>query len=105
MFKGLLPVNLPDNWFKGDTSAIRFANLDGKQAIDFRPVGGPVLAFWVSSTPESSQVFQHYEKVPEAAAAAADWGTSNQHAFAVCGRQVVKMFGQSSEELDLTHLA
>lgn len=54
MFKGLLPVNLPDEWFS-DASSIRFANIDGKQAIDFRAVGGPVLAFWVSSTPDTSQ--------------------------------------------------
>lgn len=106
MFKGLLPVNLPDSWFADPArvEAIRYANMGGRQAVDFRPVGGPILAFWVSSGPDTGEVTQHHKELTPEAVTGLDWGTTSAHAFSVCSRDVVRMFGQSGTEIDLTHL-
>lgn len=107
LFKGLLPVNLPDNWFthQAKVQEIKYACLDGRQGIDFRPVGGPVLVFWVSSGPDTGEVQQHHKRLQPEAVASLDWGTSRRHAFSVCSRDTVRLFGQSGKVLDLTHLA
>lgn len=102
LFKGLLPVDFPDSWVS-DPSAVKFGRLhDRKQAIDFRANGGPALAFWVDSEPESSLVHQRYEELPDhIVSAEVDWTAD---AFAVSSRDVVRMFGQSGAVLDLTHM-
>lgn len=59
LFKGLMPVNLPDAWFK-HPERIRLGRLDGdKQTIDFRANGGIALAFWVASSPDSGEVHRY----------------------------------------------
>lgn len=97
MFKGLLPVNLPDSWFE-KPKAIRFARDGKRQLIDFSQCGGKALAFWVSSPEESSRVDQHWAEVDPAAIA---W---DGDASTIDSRRTVSMFGQSSDVLDLEHL-
>lgn len=97
MFKGLLPVNLPDRWFEQGTEKIKFANIGGAQAIDFRSCGGKALKFWVSH--HGSQVQQHWEEV--SSPDDVNWGNKPH---AIEPRGVVEMFGQSGSSLDLTKL-
>ena len=96
MFKGLLPVNLPDSWFT-TPDTIKFAKLGGAQAIDFRESGGKALKFWV--THQGSTVSQHWEEVSNPDSV--EW---TDRPFAIEPRSVVAMFGQSGTVLDLTHL-
>lgn len=106
LFKGLLPVNLPDDWFSVSPELIRFGRLDGdKQAVDFRAVGGCALSFWVVQTPGTNHVRQCYEELPDHIADEVEWGFTPGHRFALCSRQEVAMYGQSSEVLDLCRLA
>lgn len=107
LFKGLLPLNLPDVWFEAHPERIRFGRLDGdKQCIDFRPVGGCALSFWVVHTPGGGRVRQCHQELPDHIAdGEVEWGTTPAHLFAVCSRQEVALFGQSSQVLDLMHLA
>ena len=98
MFKGLLPVNLPDEWFS-DPDQVRFANVGGAQAMDFRPNGGQCLKFWVEYG-HGSQVSQHWEEVSNPDSI--QWG---DRPFAIEGRNTVALFGQSSSVLNLKHLS
>lgn len=100
MFKGLFPVNLPDDWFS-DIDKIKFANNSFKekssQTIDFRPNEGKCLTFWIESN--NGIVTQHWKEETE----------NNELAFTdkaihICSRQEVKFFGQSANVLDLKHL-
>ena len=97
MFKGLLPVNLPDNWFGANDKAIKFANINGSQAIDFRAVGGKALRFWTEHN--GAQVSQCWEEIKDPESI--EWG---DRPFAIDSRKVVGTFGQSSKVLDLIHL-
>lgn len=96
MFKGLLPVNLPDEWFQSPQN-IRFANIGGAQGIDFRPSGGRALKFWVEH--DGSAVSQHYQELDDPDQIS--WG---DRPFAIEPRGVVQAFGQSAQVLDLKHL-
>jgi len=49
LFGGLTCVEIPDVWIKGWSQQvyIRFASPPDRQYIDFRPIGGKALGFWV----------------------------------------------------------
>jgi len=94
MFKGLLPVNLPDAWFPSDAQAkIKFARSGNAQCIDFRAVGGKCLKFWMEGKEQNWAEIEN--------PALLQWG---DRPYAIESRQTVAMFGQSGKELDLTHL-
>lgn len=102
LFKGLLPVNLPDAWFS-HPERIKLGRLQGrKQAIDFRANGGAALAFWIDSDRDTGTVHQRFEELPDHIVPDADWSAGP---WAVESRRVVALFGQSGTPLDLTSLA
>jgi hypothetical protein len=95
MFKGLLPVNLPDNWFGVDDDAIRFAQIGIAQAIDFRAVGGKAIKFWISG---DGVISQHWEEITYPDNENIKW---TKKPFAISSRMEIKMYGQSQTVLDL----
>ena len=97
MFKGLLPVNFPNDWFfDGKGELIKWAKgPKGEQLIWFAPEGH-AFAFWLENGNE-----QKWSQLTEEEKEKANW---KDEPHAVEPRSVVKMFGQSSKVLDLKRI-
>lgn len=93
LFKGMMPVNLPDTWFSNPQS-VRFSSTSYEQVIDFRPSGGKCLKFWL--TDDNQPAWEEVENDSNI-----KWTDAPRH---IEGRKTVKIFGQSGTVLDLTHL-
>jgi hypothetical protein len=94
LYKGLVVVYFPHSWV-ADPATVRFAlGEKGRQMIDFRPNGGPVMEFW----PEyrGPEVFQRWRRLDDAEAAAATWTGKPVH---VVDRVEVGIFGQSGQAI------
>jgi hypothetical protein len=101
LFKGLLPVNFPDDWFSPDPQKITFSqtSVDGypAQGIDFTANGGKAYLLWIE--PNGTDVRQCYKELDGFEIEKLEWGDTPHY---IEPRSVVKLFGQSSKVLKLS---